>query len=161
MFSLYVWRNRRDFNENVRLVWLMVQSAAYMLLSRQQDVLSSAYKPAIMWARQKKEERKRSLSYRFCLRHSNASLIGWRAARSRPPIGRPGSVKSVESDGDSGEERRDWLRPNWKRKPLSVKACEAVDGVCILGVTPEVIRPTAPPARTYLNWELKGKLIWS
>lgn len=123
-----------------------VESVALTVLGRQQCLLPSSYTPAIMWAC-KKREGKKPFSYRFCLQHSNCSLIGRHLAPSRPLIGCSGSVETVESDRDRGEERSDWLRLNWKRKALFLKACETVDGVCILGVTPKVIRPAPSPSQ--------------
>lgn len=89
------------------------------------SLLPTAYKPAIMWAWKKRRARGRwgrvvggtPLSYRFFLQHSNCRQIGRRSASSWSPIGWPGRVETLQSDGDRGEERRHWLELNWKRKP--------------------------------------------
>lgn len=50
----------------------------------------------------------------------------------------------MESDGDRGEERRDWLLQTESENLFFLKACKTVDGVCVLGVTPKVIRSATP-----------------
>lgn len=96
----------------------MVQSVAYMLVGRQQDLLPSAYKPAILWACKKKNREGEKIP--LIDSASNIATDCW-LANLWHGLGLPLADRVAWNRGIGRRQRRGATRlaaANWKRKPF-------------------------------------------